>query len=233
MNRQAWWNTLLIKYQNYWSAGEDFGEYLINLITNSEELERLQLIDFLTQIALNQTKGHQVALFVLEKHCNSKNLELLYQKAKYLELDNPILPYYLRVIALNGQEKHKDLLESFFFSIELNIAHSFVRWATFPNYPDVFVKAYTQYLTKTNYQEWIGTAVTQSFFHNPNALVLVKECLQIDYPFTWLQLKKDLQTQLKENYLEENLKFEINRIISKPDRSMATYLKICFKNLLN
>jgi len=106
------------------------------------------------------------------------------------------------------------LLESFLLSKQLNGNHTFVQWSTYPNFPDLFVRAYSKYLIETDYKEWTGSGIVQSFMSNPKALELLKQYLEVENVNVWRKFKNDLQTELTKDFWDKTNKTEISRIIS-------------------
>jgi hypothetical protein len=218
---ENWWTDLLKKYRNYMGSGYDLIEHLNKTITDCGETEKKETIDFLTQKAITEHNGSEIALAVLEYHCTPDNLELIFEKAKTFNLADQKITGYLRVIGQKGKQPHKQLLEDFLLSNQLNNNHSFVQWSTFPNFPDLFVKAYSKYLIETDYKEWTGSAIVQSFMSTPKALELLKKYLEKENKSVWRNFKNDLQTELTKDFWDKTNKTEIARIISEHNSALT------------
>ena len=198
-------------------SGYDLIEHLDKAITRSGQTEKKETVDFLTQTAIRQETGYEIALAVLEKHCTPDNLELIFEKAKTFDLADQKITAYLNVLGHKGKQEHRQLLEDFLLSKQINDNHSFVQWSTYPNFPDLFVKAYSKYLIETPYKEWTGSAIVQSFMSTPKALELLKEYLENENNKVWQNFKSDLQTELTKDFWDKTNKTEITRIISAPN----------------
>ena len=194
-------------------SGYDFIDFLDKQIQQSEQTEKFEFIDFLTQKAINQEDDYSVAFSLLEKYCTDDCLELIFEKAKQMDFADQKLIYYLRVIGKRGSEKHKQLLTDYLLSDKLNSNHSFVQWSVYPNYPDLFAKAYSKYLIETDYKEWTGSAIVQSFMTHPKAAELVKHILEVNNQKVWKNFKNDLQQELTKGFWNETNKKEIATII--------------------
>lgn len=211
---ENWWTDLQKKYRNYMGSGYDFIDHVDKTITLSGGTEKKETIDFLTQTAIRQDSGYEIALAVLEKYCTPENLELIFEKAKTFKLTDQKITPYLNVIGHKGKHEHRQLLESFLLSKQLNGNHTFVQWSTYPNFPDLFVRAYSKYLIETDYKEWTGSGIVQSFMSNPKALELLKKYLEVENISVWRKFKNDLQTELTKDFWDKTNKTEISRIIS-------------------
>jgi hypothetical protein len=211
---EDWWVDLQKKYRNYMGSGYDFIDHLDKAIIRSSDEEKKETIDFLTQTAIKQENGYEVALAVLEKYCTSDNLELIFEKAKTFKLTDQKITAYLKVIGHKGKNEHRQLLEDFLLSKKLNENHAFVQWSTFPNFPDLFVRAYSKYLIETDYKEWTGSGIVQSFFPTPRALELLKKYLEKENNSVWKKFKNDLNTELTRDFWDKAKKAEVSRIIS-------------------
>jgi hypothetical protein len=211
---ENWWTDLLKKYRNYMGSGYDLIDHIDKTIIRSGETEKKETIDFLTQTAIRQESGYEIALAVLEKYCTTDNLELIFEKARTFKLTDQQITAYLNVIGHKGKQEHIQLLEDFLLSKQLNDNHSFVQWSTYPNFPDLFARAYSKYLIETDYKEWTGSGIVQSFMSNPKALELVKKYLEAENNNVWRKFKTDLQTELTKDFWDKTNKTEIARIIS-------------------
>ena len=194
-------------------SGYDLIEHLDKEIQQSSPTEQNDLITFLTQKAINEEDGYATALAVLENHCTDNCLDLLFEKAKQINFADQKIIYYLRVIGKRGSEKHRQLLTDYLLSDKLNPNHSFVQWSVYPNYPDLFAKAYSKYLIETDYKEWTGSAIVQSFMTHPKAAELVKHILEVNNQKVWKNFKNDLQQELTKGFWNETNKKEIATII--------------------
>lgn len=226
-----WWTDLLKKYSNYMGSGYDLIEHLDKLIFNSNQPEKKEFIDFLTQTAIRQESGYEIALAVLEKHCTPDNLELIFKKAQTFNFADQRITSFLRVVGRNGNQAHRKILEDFLLSKKININHSFVQWSTFPNFPDLFVKAYSKYLIETDYKEWTGSAIVQSFMSKPKAIELLKEYLEIENSKVWENFKNDLQNELTKDFWEKTNKAEIAQIISAQNSNLPEKGRTWWKRL--
>jgi hypothetical protein len=198
-------------------SGYDFIDHVEKTITRSGQTEKKETIDFLTQTAIRQESGYEIALAVLEKYCTPDNLELIFEKAKTFKLADQKITAFLKVIGHKGKQEHRQLLEDFFLSKQLNENHSFVQWSTYPNFHDLFVRAYSKYLIETDYKEWTGSCIVQSFMSDPKALELLKEYLEAENNNVWRKFKNDLQTELTKDFWDKTNMTEIARIISVPN----------------
>ena len=210
---QSWWTAQSKRYRNYMGSGYDFIEFLDKQIQQSDEEEKIEFINFLTQKAINEEDDYVTALAVLEKHCTDDCLELLFEKAKQIDFADQKIIYFLNVIGKRGTEKHKPLLTDYLLSDKLNQNHSFVHWSVYPNFPDLFAKAYSKYLIETDYKLWKGSAIVQAFMTHPKAVELVKHFLQVNNKKVWTYFKNDLQEELTKDFWNKANKKEISTII--------------------
>jgi hypothetical protein len=194
-------------------ADFDFIEFLDKQIQQSEQDEKIEFIDFLTQKAINQEDDYSIAFSLLEKYCTDDCLELIFKKAQAMDLADQKIIYYLNVIGKRGTEKHKKLLSDFLLSDKLNENHSFVQWSVYPKFPDLFAKAYSKYLIETDYKVWTGSAIVQAFMTHPNAVELVKDYLEVNNKKVWTHFKNDLQQELTKDFWNKTNKKEIATII--------------------
>lgn len=232
ISQKNWWTDLLKKYSNYMGSGYDLIEHLDKLIFNSNQPEKKEIIDFLTQIAIEIESGYEIALAVLEKHCTPDNLELIFKKAQTFNFADQRITAYLRVIGYNGKQTHKQILEDFLLSKKINRNHSFVQWSTFPNFSDLFAKAYSKYLIETDYKEWTGSAIVQSFMLEPKALELLKEYLEIKDNQVWVNFKNDLLTELTKDFWKKTHKAEIAQILSAQNSNLPKKEKTWWMRLI-
>ena len=194
-------------------ADFDFIEFLDKQIQQSEQDEKIEFIDFLTQKAINQKDDHSIAFSLLEKYCTDDCLELIFEKAQAMDLADQKIIYYLNVIGKRGTEKHKKLLTDFLLSDKLNENHTFVHWSVYPKFPDLFAKAYSKYLIETDYKVWTGSAIVQAFMTHPKAVELVKDYLEVNNKKVWTHFKNDLQQELTKDFWNKTNKKEIATII--------------------
>lgn len=145
---------------------------------------------------------------------------MIFEKAKTFKLTDQKITAYLKVLGHKGNHEHRQLLEDFLLSKQLNDNHSFVQWSTYPNFPDLFVKAYSKYLIETDYKEWTGSGIVQSFMSNLKALDLLKKYLEIKNNNVWKKFRNDLKTELTKDFWDKANKEEIARIISAPNNSL-------------
>lgn len=213
-----WWNDLLKKYRGYMGAGYDLLDHLDKTLKRCGEQERTEIIDFLTRKATQKDDDFGIALGVLENHCSPDNLELVFEKAKTIDLADIEITYYLRVIGKQGKDKHIGLLEDFLLSSKLNPNHSFVHWSTYPNFPNLFAKAYTKYLTETDYNDWTESAIVQAFMNEPDALGILRDNLEKENEKVWRQLKNDLEKELTKDLWDKDSKKRIKKIITAPNK---------------
>lgn len=213
---EDWWNDLLQKYRGFMGAGYDLQEHLDKTIKECGEQERAEIIDFLTKKATQKGDDFGIALGVLKNHCSPDNLELIFKKAKTLDLTDNDIIYYLRVLGKQGKSEHKGLLEDFLLSPKINPNHSFVQWSTYPNFPDLFARAYIKYLTETDYNEWKESAIVQAFMDEPKALEILQKNLEKENMTIWRQLKSNLKKELSKDIWEKQAKENINKIILRP-----------------
>lgn len=210
---ENWWIDLSKQYRNYMGSGYDFIEYLDKTVQESNQTEKIELVNFLTQKAINQEDGYAIALAVLEKYATNESLELIMTKAKQIDFADQKIIYYLNVIGKRGTEKHKQILTDFLLIGPLNKNHSFVQWSVYPNFPDLFAKAYSKYLIETDYKEWTGSGIVQAFMTDPKAVELVKHFLEVNNIKVWQYLKNDLQQELTKDFGDKTKKKEIATLI--------------------
>ena len=210
---ENWWIDLSKQYRNYMGSGFDLIEHLDNSIQQSDRTEKIEVINFLTQKAINEDDGYAIALSVLEKHCTDDCLELIFKKTKLIDFDDEKIIPYLNVIGKKGTDKNKQLLADFLLSDNLNKNHSLVQWAVYPTFPDLFAKAYSRYLVETNYKEWTGSAIVQAFMTQPQALEVVRDFLKVNNHKVWQYLKNDLHKELTKDLWDMTKKKKIERII--------------------
>ena len=210
---QNWWTIQSKRYRNYMGADFDFIEFLDKQIQQSEQDEKIEFIDFLTQKAINQKDDYSIAFSLLEKYCTDDCLELIFEKAQAMDLADQKIIYYLNVIGKRGTEKHKKLLTDFLLSDKLNENHTFVHWSVYPKFPDLFAKAYSKYLIETDYKVWTGSAIVQAFMTHPKAVELVKDYLEVNNKKVWTHFKNDLQQELTKDFWNKTNKKEIATII--------------------
>ncbi|MBO6537266.1 MAG: hypothetical protein JJ966_13670 [Balneolaceae bacterium] len=208
-----WWNNLLKENRRYWGAGYDLIDNLNKSIEQFEEIEKTETINFLTKKAIQKDKDFAIALCVLENHCSPSNLELIFNKAKTFDLLDRDIIYYLRVLGKHGNERHKELLENFLLSKNLNPNHSSVIWATYPNFPDLFAKAYTKYLTETNISEWAGSLIVSAFMEEPGALRLLLNNLKKENLFVFESFKTNLKKEFLKNCWDKSSKEKVRKLI--------------------
>jgi hypothetical protein len=211
---ENWWSEVLRYPFNHFQSSCDLLFTIDKQIEELDHTAKQRLVDRLTQIALKGNDGFEIALDILEKHCTPDNLELIYKKARSLRLTDRDLMGYLRVIACKGQDAHKGLLEDVLFSEPMSRHHDFIQWSTYPNYPDLFVRAYSRYLIDTDYARWSGSLVVQSFMTRPHALSLLKNHLEKTNHDVWLKMKHDLEVQLTKNLWSNEDKTTIAHIIA-------------------
>jgi hypothetical protein len=210
---QNWWTIQSKRYRNYMGSGYDFIVFLGKQIQQSEQDEKIEFIDFLTQKAINQEEDYAIAFSLLEKYCTDKCLELIFEKAQTIDFADQNIIYYLNVIGKRGNEKHKQLLTEYVLSDKLNENQSFVHWSLYPNFPDLFAKAYSKYLIETDYKVWTGSAVVQSFMTHPKAVTLMKDYLEVNNKKVWTYFKNDLRQELTKDFWNKTNKKEIATII--------------------
>ena len=210
---ESWWTIQSKRYRNYMGSGYDFIEFLDKQIQQSEENEKTEFVNFLTQKAINQDEDYAIAFSLLEKFCTDNCLELIFKKAQQINFADQNIIYYLNVLGKRGTEKHKQLLADYLLSDKLNENHSFVHWSLYPNFPDLFAKAYSKYLIETDYKKWTGSAIVQAFMTHPKALELVKQFLEVNNKKVWTHFKNDLQQELTKDFWNKTNKKEIATII--------------------
>ena len=194
-------------------AGYDFIEFLDKQIQQSEETEKAEFIDFLTQKAINQKDDYSIAFRLLETYCTDDCLELIFKKAQKMNFADQNIIYYLNVIGKKGNEKHIQLLTDYLLNDKLNENHSFVHWSVYLKFPDLFAKAYSKYLIETDYKMWTGSAIVQAFMTKPKAVELVKYYLEINNKKVWTYFKNDLQKELAKDFWNKTNMKEIAKII--------------------
>ena len=152
--------------------------------------KRYRILNYLTHKAIFQRSGYEDGLSILEYWATEDHIQSIYDKALTLSSDDPEYINYLRVIGKRGKECHKDILEKFLFTIPYNSARSCLHWSLYPNYPDLFVKSYCEYLVREDNDRWRNSAISQGFMFHGDALKLLKKYMVIEAPITWLVLKK-------------------------------------------
>jgi hypothetical protein len=213
-NVEIWWSDLLKKYKNYMGADYDLIDDLDKYILQLPEKDKQVIIEFLTAKATTFSDGFAIAFSTLEKHCNSKSLNKIYSNAQAIGFADQNIIYPLRVIAKQGNDLHRQLLEKFFCRDELNNLEEFVQWSLYPKFPDLFVKSYSKYLRLTDYKQWAGSAITQSFMYEPFALGLLKKHLEQTDKKTWSFVINDIKTELRKAIWTAEQKKAIREIIS-------------------
>jgi len=219
---EIWWTDLLKKYQGFMGSGYDLIEYLDKFVGTLDQEDRQITIEFLTDRAIYFTDGYAIAFSTLEKYCNETCLDKIYKCAQTVDFSDEKIIYPIRVLGKQGSDNHRQLLERFFSPDKLNEFETFVQWSLYPKFPDLFVKTYSKYLRHTDYKEWTGSCVTQSFMYEPTALGLLKDHLLKTDKETWEYVSKDIKTELTKNIWTEEQKIEIKKIISAPNKRYKT-----------
>lgn len=217
--KKNWWNDLLKGNRNNKVEYYELVEHLDKILQLRQQAEKTEIINFLTKEATAFSNGYAIAFAVLEKYATEDIVDLIFQSAKSIDLNDQRIIYPLKVLGKKGDQKHRQLLESFLLSNKLNENHSFVHWSTYPKFPDLFAKAYSKYLIETDYKEWTGSAVVQSFMTNAKALELLKKYLEKKNNNVWQNLKNDLQIELTKDLWDKANKTEIERLISADNRT--------------
>jgi len=219
---EIWWTDLLKKYQGYMGSGYDLIEYLDKFVGTLDQEDRQTTIEFLTDKAINFSDGYAIAFSTLEKHCNETCLDKIYKCAQTIDFNDEKIIYLIDVLGKQGSDNHRQLLEKFLLPDKLNEFETFVQWSLYPKFPDLFVKSYSKYLRLTDYKEWTGSWVTQSFMYEPTALGLLKDPLEHTDKKTWDYVLKDIKTALTSDIWTEQQKSEVRKIISAPNTRYKT-----------
>jgi hypothetical protein len=219
---EIWWTDLLKKYQGYMGSGYDLIEYLDRFLENLDQVDRQTTIDFLTDKAINFSDGYAIAFSTLEKHCNQNCLDKIYKCAQTVDFNDEKIIYPIRVLGKKGLDNHRQLLDKFFLPDKLNKFETFVQWSLYPKFPDLFVKTYSKYLRLTDYKQWTGSGIIQSFMYEPSAFGLLKDHLLKTDKETWNYVSKDIKIELTKNVWTEEQKTEIEKIISAPNKRYKT-----------
>lgn len=175
---EDWWNETLKEQKSYMGSGHDLIGKLNTKFSACSDQEKELFSDILTSIAESKDEEFVFALVVLENYCKGESLDKVYNKTKTFDTHDDDIIHYLRVIGQQGKSERKDILEEFLLCPELNPNHSSVQWQTFPNFKDVFAKAYSNYLVETNYDEWKVSAIVSAFMDSPEALIELKNVLE-------------------------------------------------------
>jgi len=219
---EIWWTDLLKKYQGYMGSGYDLIEYLDKFVGTLDQADRQTTIEFLIDKAINFTDGYAIAFSTLEKHCNETCLDKIYKCAQTIDFNDEKIIYPIGVLCKQGSDKHRKLLDEFFTAEKLNELETFVHWSLYPKYPDLFIRTYAKYLRLTDYNQWTGSGVTQSFMYEPAALGLLKDHLEQKDKKTWDYVLKDIKNALTTDIWTEKQKTEVRKIISAPNKRYKT-----------
>ena len=214
---EIWWTDLLKKYQGYMGSGYDLIDYLDKFLGILDQADRQTTIEFITDKAINFADGYAIAYSTLEKHCNETCLDKIYKCAQTVDFNNEKIIYPIRVLGKQGSDIHRQFLDKFYSPDKLNEFETFVQWSLYPKFPDLFVKTYSKYLRLTDYREWTGSGITQSFMYEPNALELLKDHLEQTDKKTLNYVLKDIKADLKKNIWTEEQKTKVKKIISAPN----------------
>ena len=217
---EIWWTDLLKKYQGYIGSGYDLIDYLDKFLANLDQADRQTTIEFLTDKAINFADGYAIAYSTLEKHCNETCLDKIYKCAQTVDFNDEKIIYPIGVLGKQGSDNHRQFLDKFFSPDKLNEFETFVQWSLYPKFPDLFVTTYSKYLRLTDYKEWKGSGVTQSFMYEPDALGLLKDHLEQTDRKTWDNVLRDIKAALTTDIWTEKQKTEVRKIISAPNSTL-------------
>jgi len=217
---EIWWTGLLKKYQGYMGSGYDLIEYLDSFAGTLDQVDRQTIIEFLTDKATNFSDGYAIAFSTLEKHCNETCLDKIYKFAQTINFNDEKIIYPIGVLGKQGSDNHRQFLDKFLSSDKLNEFETFVQWSLYPKFPDLFVRTYSKYLRLTDYQQWKGSGVTQSFMYEPVALGLLRDDLEQADKITWDYVLKDIKTALTMDIWTEEQKMEVRKVISAPNSTL-------------
>ena len=210
---EIWWTDLLKKYQDYMGSGYDLIDYLDKFLANLDQADRQTTIEFLTDKAINFADGYAIAYSTLEKHCNETCLDKIYKCAQTVDFNDEKIIYPIGVLGKQGSDNHRQFLDNFFSPYKLNDFETFVQWSLYPKFPDLFVKTYSKYLRLTDYKQWTGSGITQSFMYEPAALGLLKSHLERTDRNTWDKVLRDIKTALTTDIWSESEKLEVKKVI--------------------
>lgn len=196
-----WWSEFLAELGRHRDSYESIRELQRYLAGLSRE-KRQSFERCLTDLALARGEGASVALAALEKGALRGTCEALVALAcDRGASDSGLREDALRVLARSSLPQAPVLLEHYLLDEPLGHGWSSVPWSLWPQYAQLFVRAWSRYFSEQTPEVWCGTAVVQAFLNEPLAVRQVRNALQVSNSIIWRKLCEEFRREANAQWL--------------------------------